>query len=377
MKRLRSKKYPPHVDPSKLPKRCYWDGVRKHWYTVYEADGRQRRTKIADESAKLSDLHKAMELRAGLDVDNLIWLRKKFTESVQYSQLAAKTRAGYDYCASVVEAHPSKLPGMTIGKSPLPAWNPVASQKLIDQIAAANGPSTAAHCYRYLRRLFNWSLMRGHIKVAPLGKIELPKERKLRRLPAHDVLARLIPFAQERGSLPPHTKGSCPPYIWKILVVAKRCRLRGIEIFATTDAEVLEKGLYCKRTKGSRDSITLWSPDLKHAVSAAQADRKAIWEKRGRAIPLQAKDRPLFVGTSGEQIKAAAWQNAWRDFMLQAIAAKIITEDDRFSLHDMKRRSITDTKGGRSAKLDAGGHRDERMLDVYDFEVPEADAAGT
>lgn len=92
---------------------------------------------------------------------------------------------------------------------------------------------------------------------------------------------------------------------------------------------------------------------------------------------MKPEDRPLFVSATGERVKQAAWQNAWCDFLKLAIDAKGITADDRFGLHDMKRRSITDTKGGRSAKLDAGGHVDERMLGAYDFDVPEADAAGT
>lgn len=374
-RRSRTKVYPPGIDPLKLPRKCYWDNVRKHWYTNFTVDGRNKRAKIAEADAKMSDLHKAMEVRAGEEVDNLIWLRKKFTESVQYTQVSAGTRKDYDYCAGVVEAHPSKL-GVVIGRVPLSTWNPVASQKLIDQIAVANGPSTAAHCYRYLRRLFNWSLMRGHIKVVPLGKVELPKERKRRRLPAHEALAKLIPFAQERGRLAAHTKGSCAPYIWKALVIGLRCRLRGIEILTMHEDQVLPKGLYCKRTKGSRDNITRWSPDLKEAVNAALAERDAIWRAVSKPIPMRKEDRLVIVNESGERVGSSTWQSAWRRFLAMAVEAGVIEAGQKFSLHDLKRRSITDTKGGRSAKLDAGGHKDERMLEIYDFEVPESDAAG-
>lgn len=376
-RRSRTKKYPPHIDSAKLPKRCYWDGDKKHWYTVFEIDGKPKRARIAGADAKLSDLHKIMEMRAGEETDNIIWLRKKFTASIQYKQCAAKTREGYDYCASVAENHPSKLKGLTIGQVPLSTWNAEASQKLIDQIAVANGPSAAAHVFRYLRRLFNWSLKRGHTKTIPLGKIELPKQRQQRRLPAHDVLGRLIPFAQQRGQLKPHTKGSCAPYLWKVLVIGKRCRLRGIEIFSINDAQVLDEGLYCERTKGSRDNVTTWSPDLKSAITAAQAERDACWADNARPIPMRAEDRLVIVNESGDGIGQSTWQSAWRRLLKQALLAEVITKDEWFGLHDMKRRSITDTKGGRAAKLAGGGHKDEGMLEIYDFEVPHVPAAGT
>lgn len=375
-RRSRTKVYPPGIDPLKLPKKCYWDNERKHWYTNFTVDGRNKRAKVAEADAKLSDLHKAMEIRAGEEVDNLIWLRKKFVESVQYTQVSAGTRKDYDYCASVVEAHPSKL-GVPIGKVPLSTWNPVASQKLIDQIAVANGPSAASHCYRYLRRLFNWSLMRGHIKTVPLGKIELPKERKRQRLPAHEALAKLIPFARERASVKYGLKGGSPPYIWKVLVIGLRCRLRGIEILSLTEGQVLEKGLYCKRTKGSRDNITRWSEDLKEAIDSAIAERDKVWSRLKKPIPMRAEDRLIFVNQKGVRIGGSTWQSAWKRLLNAAIDAGVIQPEQKFGLHDMKRRSITDTKGGRSAKLDGGGHKDERMLDRYDFEVPESDAAGT
>jgi site-specific recombinase XerC len=376
-RRNRTKEYPPGIDPAKLPRGCYWDNVRKHWYVTPRTESGPKRQKIAEQDAKLSDLHKIMEARAGEEIDTLIWLRKKFAASVQYTQLSAKTRTDYDYCASVVEAHPSKMSGLPIGKVPLSAWNAQASQKLIDQIAVANGPSAASHCYRYLRRLFNWSLTRGHIKVVPLGKVELPKERKQRRLPAHDALGRLIPFAQERGKLQAHTKGSCAPYIWKVLVIALRCRLRGIEILSMHEDQVLPRGLYCKRTKGSRDNVTLWSPDLKAAITSAIEERDAAWSALRKPIPMRPDDRLVIVGQKGERVTGSTWQSAWKRMIRMAIAAGVVTKEERFGLHDMKRRSITDTKGGRAAKLDGGGHVDERMLNTYDFEVPDSDAAGT
>lgn len=40
----------------------------------------------------------------------------------------------------------------------------------------------------------------------------------------------------------------------------------------------------------------------------------------------------------------------------------------------MKRRGITDTRGRKADKMDAGGHKSPSMLDVYDKSVPVVEA---
>ncbi len=52
-----------------------------------------------------------------------------------------------------------------------------------------------------------------------------------------------------------------------------------------------------------------------------------------------------------------------------------MTKEEWFGLHDMKRRGIKDTPGGKSSKQDGGGHSDPRMLEVYDLSVPIVDAS--
>ena len=47
-----------------------------------------------------------------------------------------------------------------------------------------------------------------------------------------------------------------------------------------------------------------------------------------------------------------------------------ITEDERFSLHDLKRKGITDYKGTRHEKQEGSGHRSPGMMDVYDLSLP-------
>lgn len=48
-----------------------------------------------------------------------------------------------------------------------------------------------------------------------------------------------------------------------------------------------------------------------------------------------------------------------------AIMEGVITEEERFSLHGLKHRGITDSEDKRS-----GGHRTEAMRERYDHEIP-------
>lgn len=62
--------------------------------------------------------------------------------------------------------------------------------------------------------------------------------------------------------------------------------------------------------------------------------------------------------------------------MAAALAAGLITEEERFGLHGLKHRGITDTKGTKADKQLASGHKSMQMVNRYDHERPIVDPAG-
>ncbi|MBS0192641.1 MAG: hypothetical protein JSR34_00135 [Proteobacteria bacterium] len=56
--------------------------------------------------------------------------------------------------------------------------------------------------------------------------------------------------------------------------------------------------------------------------------------------------------------------------MRAAIKAGVLDVTQRFGLHAMKHRGITDTAGTRADKQLAGGHKSEAMVAVYDHSLP-------
>lgn len=76
---------PAHINPDKLPEKCYWDKSGKgHWYTIYQDEtGRNRRKRIADRYATLSELHRLIEEQAGIERNTFDWISDQFKQSTQ------------------------------------------------------------------------------------------------------------------------------------------------------------------------------------------------------------------------------------------------------------------------------------------------------
>lgn len=70
------------------------------------------------------------------------------------------------------------------------------------------------------------------------------------------------------------------------------------------------------------------------------------------------------------QLLKTSLDTAWQRFITLAIADGEIDSEKRFALHDLKRRGVTNTTGTRADKQEASGHRDAKMMDVYDLNVP-------
>jgi hypothetical protein len=87
-------------------------------------------------------------------------------------------------------------------------------------------------------------------------------------------------------------------------------------------------------------------------------------------VPIQAEQRRLIVAAHGGALQKSSLDSAWWRFIDGAMEEGILTEKERFGMHDLKRRGITDTAGTRGEKQQASGHRSEAMLDVYDLSLP-------
>lgn len=378
-KRKFNPKIPAHINQEQIPDNCYWDNSGSgRWFTTYKNEaGRQCTKRIAGPLATLSELHKVIEEHNGIERNNYRWVSKRFQKEPAFTGLGANTQIGYEYAHRLVCEFPS-LTGKPLGDTPLNKWTSVTVQKLVDKLAVSNGPRAANLALSYTRRLFRWAKNRGYIMENIAKGVEKAKERKRQRLPSDEVYLKIINYAKACGQLKPKTKGSAPDYIWMVLEVAYLCRLRGTEVCTMTEARANDIGVICERLKGSRTNIAQWNPRLRKLWDTIIARRDKIWKDQKHAIPLKPEQRPLFVNNSGDALKKSTFDSAFQRLMHRAMNEDppIITEAERFSAHDMKRKGATDTPGTRADKQDAGGWKSPQVVEVYDKSIPVVKPSG-
>lgn len=383
-KRRPDKTIPAHIDQSKLPNGCYWNRRDRYWY-AYVDDAKPRMRRLGAEEALLSDLHHAIEQLHGIERDTLDYLLKLHQGSPQFEKLAKTTQDDYIYCRTILQNFRTKL-GIPFSSVKLRKITLPLIQVLIDDIAmgkrsfdhepSQQTPSSAAHVQRYLSAAFAWGMPRGHCTGNPADGIDMPKERKAHRMPDALTMKAVVALFKRRGALPSRRTGSLAPYVWAVAVIAYTCRMRGVEVRELTDADETKEGIIVDRRKGSLGNITRWSPELKEAWDWLKTRRNRIWEKKRYPIPHRAADRPLVVTEGGSSVSKFTMSSAWRRAMAAALKAGVISKEERFGLHGLKHRGITDTKGTKADKQLASGHRSIQMVHLYDHERPVVDPAG-
>ena len=164
--------------------------------------------------------------------------------------------------------------------------------------------------------------------------------------------------------------------MWIVMELGYLCRLRGIETLTLTEAAATADGLVTNRRKGSRDSLVLWDERLRAAWDAALSQRAAIVQARRLPVAMRPEDRRVFLAEGGEPLTKHGLDSAWQRLIRRAIADGVITADERFSLHDLKRKGGTDAAGNKSERQDALGVSDA-MMKVYDKSKPRVKPSGS
>lgn len=83
---------------------------------------------------------------------------------------------------------------------------------------------------------------------------------------------------------------------------------------------------------------------------------------RRRPIAIRPKQRFIFISASGTPLTKAGLDKAWQ--VVAAIEQKIIAAEDRFTLHSLKYRGITNIVGKKAEKKAASGHKSDDARSV-------------
>lgn len=368
-KRKHHPSIPAHIDQAGLPTGVYWDKTGNgRWYTFVLKEGRPSRETIAGPNARNSDLHRYVEEgRGGPPHGTINWMLARFHDSTHFKGLAAATKRDYENCRAIVENFPTKL-GIKVGALVAARLSQPNVQSMHEKIVNQGTPSKANHVLRYLRGVYKWAGPHLGIKDNPARGILQAKERQRRRLPSEEVYAAVVAYARHGAGLKAHSKGSVAPYLWAVAEIGYLCRLRGIETNTLVEAQGEEAGLRTDRRKGSQNNIVEWSPRLRTAWDALLANRAAVIKRRHQPEQIHAERRYLVISENGEPLTKSGLDSAWQRLIASCVENKIITEEQRFSLHDLKRKGGTDTSGTKADKQQALGVT-EAMMKVYDHSL--------
>jgi len=375
---------PPHIDYGKVPPGIYWDpsGAGRWYVRSPRPDGGYSTTTVAQASARLSDLHAIAEQRTGSPARGTIAaIMALYFASLAYTNLAPTTQTHYRDYADAIIAYRLKN-GTRLGDAQIDRLTPGFIRRLIDIIAQGRPaagpdqpaipgyPTKANHWLRFLHRVFNWAREHDHIQTNPAAGVRQVKERADHRMPSVEVFRRVQAFAKAAGHKGAREKGALPPYVWAAMELAYQVILRGIEVRTLTDAHDLGGQLKTNRRKGSRDTLVRKHGQLTEALTALRQYREAVWERHKRPIPIDPAKRYLLVSEDGGALSKSAWHSTWQRLMRAAIGEGIITPEERFALHGLKHRGVTDSKGDKKRN---SGHKTDAMVHIYDHELPEVD----
>jgi len=87
-------------------------------------------------------------------------------------------------------------------------------------------------------------------------------------------------------------------------------------------------------------------------------------QAHGRPVPIKPEQRRLLVSESGTPLTKSALDSTWQRLIRRAVAEDVIEKEQRFALHGLKHRGITDNEDKA-----AGGHVTEAMRQLYDHSV--------
>lgn len=309
---------------------------------VYDPHTRkQTQRHLCSASAPISEVWQAYEAATQpTDHGTFRWLSRQFRESPAHAELAEKTRRDYADARRRICAMPM-ADGRLLGDLSLATWTPQLVAKWQDK----RGKESPVVCNReksYLSRVFAWGLLRGHCASNPAAGVPRLKEHARTRYVTDEELASFAAYCAD------HPSGV---YLVPIMELAYLLRARTAEILDLRAEQMTAEGVLLKRRKGSRDTLSSWSPRLKAAVDAAQA------AKRERGVI----SAWLFAGKDRGRLKESTVQTAFQRLMREW---SVQSETQRWSLHDLKAKGITDTEHG--DKLAASGHKDPKMLAIYD-----------
>jgi len=293
-----------------------------------------------------ADVWKNYEEALGVETNITVkLLLDKYLKSEQFSLLATRTQNDYQRYYNIITE--KQLKNGVFGRVLAEKVKPSSIRKYLDKRACENAPIAANKEIGFLSSAFSWGFERDFVTRNPCIGVRRNKRNRRQYYVNDDDYQYALSLAT-------------PAYLPLLMELAYLCRLRKSEVLMLTIAAIKENGLDVERIKGSKGSLILWTDRLRTAVDAAKQLPVKIKYNHAEALP-------LLHDQYGAPITINAVDSAWKRLMKKIKN----TGGNPFWIHDLKRKAVSDFKGD---KQKASGHRDPKMLIIYDV-LPDEIAA--
>ena len=308
----------------RLPPYVHVSG-KSYWYREFRGrkDGRIQwgsRVRLCPIDAPTSAIWAAYEALGTEQVRNLRWLLSTYFSSRDFDELKPTTQKGYRSFAQAL-CEVKLRDGQVFGSTPLTHISSRVIQLYLDSYPAR----VAANRHIALIKLaWNHALCRfDNLPANPTTQVRLNREAPRTRYVSPDEFKAVATIA--------------PHWLRLAMELAYICRARRSEVLALRVSDVLERGLMLRRSKGSRDEVTLFTPRLQAVVDECLA------------LPGVSN---YLIHTEKGKINHHQFSSAWSRVMAKA-------ECERFTFHDLKAAGLSDMHNPNA------GHKSEKMLAVY------------
>lgn len=328
---------------NKLPPYVYPDHGR-YQYRPYEGQGKLAKpVRLCGIDAPLSEVWAAWEAQQGKPTYNFATLARRYLKSDKFKSRSPRTQHDYHGCYERV-CRAELTDDRRFGDLALDEITPGMIRKYLDMRAEQGAPVTGNREKAFISLVFSWGYERDLAPPNPCLRVSRNAEVARSTYVSDAEYQYIYDLARTHA----------PAYIRPSTELAYLCRMRKVEVLALSIADIKAEGVLVRRTKGSRDGLTRWSPRLRQVID----DAKAASRIAGLTV---------IRGRDGQPINESTFDTAWQ--RLQVLAVK--RGGTRIWFHDLKAKGINDFE---EDKKKAGGHRSEQMVERYNRKLMELDA---
>lgn len=256
----------------------------------------------------------------------LSWLIHEYFKSNIYHSLSSKTQKGYQtFAKTIINKKTNKG---NFGDLLIKKIKPSTIAAYRD--SRADAKISANREIQFLSSVFSWAVERDYMQSNPKLGVRLnPQKSRTRYVEdwEYDLVYKLA-----------------PPQYKLLMELSYLCRARRGELTKMSHDSILKQGLFLKRSKGSDNEITAWSPRLSDVIEQCKNHNAYVESKY------------LIHDKKGDYYRDAALQTAWTRLKNKALNNGL---SEPFTFHDIKAKGVTDHKNHEA------GHKSARMRKVY------------